>query len=339
MTEYLSKKIAIISFILMIMIVILHAQLISLSSGISKTIQLIISGQVTRIAVPLFFLISGFLFFRNISVDVFKSCLRKIGKRFRTVLIPYLIFSILGFLFIYCTNILFPEYISDSNAINNGIRSIKDILYTILLNPIGTYQLWFLRDLFIIIIASPLIYYVLKYCKWIIIICFLGLWMIDMKFFISIEAITFFSIGSYIAIYKQTITNYIFKNSIIVYATTFIWISICTLTVLCELNYIWHCIGILSGIISLWTLYDLIYHKLNHHILNSHVYSFSFFIFLVHEPLLTIIKKILYLISGSQLIFVIYIIAPIICIITCIILGNILKKNTPKVYYILTGGR
>lgn len=339
MTEYLSKKISIVSFILMIMIVILHAQLIPLSSGISETIQLIISGQVTRIAVPLFFLISGLLFFRNICGHIFQSCRCKIKKRFRTIFIPYLIFSILGFIFIYCTIILFPGYISGANAINMGISSIKDVLYTILLNPIGTYQLWFLRDLFIITIASPLIYYVLKYCKWIIIICLLGLWMTDMKFFISIEAITFFSIGSYIALYKQTIANYIVKNKIIVYAATSIWISICSLTVLCELDYIWHCIGILSGIIALWTLYDLIYPKLNSRILNSHIYSFSFFIYLVHEPLLTVIKKLVYIIFNSHYTLIIYIIAPILCSTICIILGTTIKSITPKFYYILTGGR
>ena len=332
MTEYLSKKITIISFILMIMIVVLHAQLITLSSGICKTIQLIITGQITRIAVPLFFLISGYLFFRNFQGQIFHFWKIKLKKRIYSILIPYLIFSILGYCFTLGLHLFFPSRIEYDNSITN-------IFYTIFLHPVGTYQLWFLRDLFIIVLFSPVIYYLLKYLKIIIIICFTVTWIMGVNCVIATEAITFFSIGSYIALYNQNLTLHIVKNKIIPYLFTTLWITICILVTHWQLNYAWHCFGIICGIIALWTLYDLIYPKLNHHILNSHVYSFSFFIYLVHEPLLTIIKKILYLISGSQLIFVIYIIAPIICIITCIILGNILKKNTPKVYYILTGGR
>lgn len=316
----------------MIMIVILHAQLISLSSGISKTIQLIISGQVTRIAVPLFFLISGYLYFRNFRGQIFHFWKIKLKKRIYSILIPYLIFSILGFCFIFCVDIFFPNRIEYDN-------SIPHILYTIFLHPVGTYQLWFLRDLFIIVLFSPVIYYLLKYLKIIIVICFTAIWIMGLNYFISTEAITFFSIGAYIALHNQNLSLHIVKNKIIPYLFTGLWFAICISVTHWQLNYAWHSLGIICGIIALWTLYDLIYPALNKLILNSPIYSLSFFIYLVHEPLLTVIKKTLYSISGSQLTFIIYIIAPIICIITCIILGNILKKGTPKLYYILTGGR
>lgn len=317
----------------MIMIVFLHSQFISLSSGICKIIQLIISGQITRIAVPLFFLISGYLYFRNFQGQIFHFWQIKLKKRIHSILIPYLIFSILGFCFIFGIHIFFPSRTEYNDY------SITNILYTIFLHPIGTYQLWFLRDLFIIILSSPIIYYLLRYLKIIIIICFTVIWIMGVNYIVASEAITFFSIGSYMALYNQNLTLYIVKNKIIPYLFTTLWIAICISVTLLELNYAWHCFGIICGIIALWTLYDLIYPALNKRILNSKIYSFSFFIYLMHEPLLSIIKKGFYTILDSKLIFVIYIIAPIICIIICIILGNCLKKNAPKVYYILTGNR
>ena len=61
----------------------------------------------------------------------------------------------------------------------------------------------------------------------------------------------------------------------------------------------------------------------------------------MHEPLLTIIKRILLAILGesSISIFIIYIAAPIITITLCIIGGKLLKNRYNKVYVIITGGR
>lgn len=55
MTAYLSEKIRILSFFSMVLVVFLHGQLISISSGYVLWVQQFVTGELTRIAVPLFF--------------------------------------------------------------------------------------------------------------------------------------------------------------------------------------------------------------------------------------------------------------------------------------------
>ena len=93
-STYLSKKLSIISFFLIILVVLLHAQMLSLSSGVNKIIQTIITQEITRIAVPLFFSISGFLFFRNYKTPFNVFYIKKLNSRIRSILIPYLLTSI-----------------------------------------------------------------------------------------------------------------------------------------------------------------------------------------------------------------------------------------------------
>ena len=72
MNKYLSDKLKAISFILMGMVVFLHSYNIKIKfasgtgiikQGYNSFTQDFISNGVTRIAVPLFFTISGYLFF------------------------------------------------------------------------------------------------------------------------------------------------------------------------------------------------------------------------------------------------------------------------------------
>jgi surface polysaccharide O-acyltransferase-like enzyme len=101
MNEYLSKKIQILSFVLMIAIVVLHSQMLSISTGFGRLFQMFMTQEITRIAVPLFFLISGYLFFVNYHKPAKVFFARKIKRRLRSVLIPYLIVSMGGLLFLY----------------------------------------------------------------------------------------------------------------------------------------------------------------------------------------------------------------------------------------------
>ena len=68
MNNYLKNKITTISFLLMIMVVNIHSYnlLPIIPKGYNTFIQDLFSQGFSRIAVPLFFIISGYLFFLNI---------------------------------------------------------------------------------------------------------------------------------------------------------------------------------------------------------------------------------------------------------------------------------
>src|SRR5665647_1106940 len=140
MNKYLSVKLKVVSFLLMIMVVFIHSINISdkivsgniiLAKGYSSFIQTFISDGICLIAVPLFFVISGYLFFLNLegTLDEFHT---KYKKRLKTLLVPYLFWSI-GVLLFFIVLQQIPQTISlFSNKLIRDYSSLE-LLRTCLL--------------------------------------------------------------------------------------------------------------------------------------------------------------------------------------------------------------
>ena len=339
MTPYLSEKIRNLSFFSMLLVVLLHGQLISISTGYVLWIQRLVSGELTRIAVPLFFAISGYLFFQNFSKPAYIFFRGKIHKRFYTILLPYLFWSILGIVFLYLMQTCLPNSSFFSRKLITEY-SLVDILYTIFINPIGTYQLWFLKDLFILILFTPIIYWGIKYLRFFLILLLCFFWINGIQYFIQIESIFFFVLGGYIALEYKSILYKKYSQKIIAILKFCIWLIFCGFLVEYNLGYYSHCIGILLGIWSLWCMYDVLYSYIRRINNLKKLAGYSFFIYVAHEPLLTVIKKLLLCIGGSPImILIIYFMAPLITICVCVVIGCLLKDRFPKFYAFISGGR
>ena len=93
MSTYLSLKIKVISFVCIIMVLYIHT---GFPEYVIKTMPLpvlvrdLTIGVIGPCAVPMFFMISGFLFFQNIQ-NPFCDIKTKMVKRIRTLLIPFII--------------------------------------------------------------------------------------------------------------------------------------------------------------------------------------------------------------------------------------------------------
>ncbi|MFK8004942.1 MAG: acyltransferase family protein [Saprospiraceae bacterium] len=357
MNNYLSLKLKVISFFAIILVVFLHSydltikvdanQVLSLSKGYSTFIQEFISQGITRIAVPIFFTISGYLFFLGLkgSSSEFE---KKMKKRVKTLLFPYLLWSILGILLYlvlqslpviqnYFTRKLISEY------------SVKELLNTIFLNPIP-YQFWFIRDLIILTILSPILFWLLRFSKVGLLLFLLGLWFYNFDLIIiANEALLFFVIGGYLSLHQQNwvLQHSSSKNALILFVS---WITIVLIktiilhletSTLLAINII-HKIGVLIGVLAVWGMYDFMVKKINSKESKySFLFSLTFFIYAFHEPVLTILKKGFYSIlgQGEMISIIIYFTAPTIAILSSILVGYFLKKITPQFYSLLTGGR
>jgi len=143
MNKQLSNKIKISSLLLMIMVIYLHAinikdihgdsfYPIDFISSINIFIQNLLSQGIARIAVPLFFIIAGYLFFKEkyFTIQLYKS---KLKKRLNTLVIPYIFWSFVVIV-IYFTLQLLPNV---SHYFNTALI-IKDLSYTEIL-----YKLFF----------------------------------------------------------------------------------------------------------------------------------------------------------------------------------------------------
>ena len=105
-------------------------------------------------AVPVFFFISAMLFFRNYENSKAGYC-NKVKRRIRSLVIPYIAFNTLG----YFKHLLF------SNDAYSTAGLIKSILSS------DTMPLWFLRELFVLVLLAPIINIFRKNKCFILMIC------------------------------------------------------------------------------------------------------------------------------------------------------------------------
>lgn len=357
MNKYLSDKLRIISFVAIIMVLFLHSYSLTVefnsanmnfSSKYNVLIQNFFSQGITKIAVPVFFFISGYLFFLGFRGTTNEIVL-KYKKRAKSLLLPYLFWSIWG-LFLYFVLQLFPQ---SKNFFTNELIvnfSFAKILNTIFLNPIP-YQLWFLRDLIVLVILSPLIYWIIKHFQLIPIVLLFVIWLgfFNFSFVIFLnDSIFFFCLGAYFAINKN---EYLIKklNQKSYLAFFLLWLIIVSIkTILISQNsdltillLILHKLSIITGLLAIWSIYDIIMLKAEPNKAILRLSYFSFFIYTFHEPLLTIIRKGFFHIVGANEVMsiTIYFLNPIATIIISVLVGSFIKNHFPKFYGVITGGR
>lgn len=169
MSQYLSDKLKVLSLFSMMLVLCVHSGFHELEGNVA---QEFLSGMMGRCAVPLSYVISGWLFFRLLPYEV-KSVWQKMKKRVRTLLVPYIIGCVLcvGF----SVSVMVAVAPGTSRFINGSImplfdKSFGDILCSAFYAKDGglpiAYQLWFLRDLILIVTTAPLWYYALRYLGW-----------------------------------------------------------------------------------------------------------------------------------------------------------------------------
>ena len=130
----------------------------TLYTGLNGFIQAFFCQGINRIASPLFFIISGYLFFVNLTGQR-SDFIRKVKKRFNTLIIPYLFWSLWGLLFYLVLQAFLPPSISFTRGLIMDWDFAK-LMNTIFLDPIP-YQLWYVRDLTVFALLSPLLYILL----------------------------------------------------------------------------------------------------------------------------------------------------------------------------------
>lgn len=358
MNKYLSEKLRIISFISIIMVVFLHSYNLTIKfssgnirfdSGYNIFIQNFFSQGITRVAVPIFFCISGYLFFLNMK-GKFNEFVVKYRKRAKTLLLPYLFWSLWGLIFYFFLQIL-PQsknFFTSDLIVN---YSFAKLLERIFIDPIP-YQLWFVRDLMVLVILSPIIYWLTKYFRAVPIILFFIIWLEFFRFsfvIVTNESVFFFCLGAYFAINKRDfLLKKLEQKYYFIY--TFFWILLVSLkTELMHQNsdqkillLLLPKMSIIFGLIGVWSVYDILMtKKTSPNMMIFNLSSFSFFLYAFHEPLLKLIKKGLFYIMGTREIVsvIVYFLAPMVTIIVSILLGSFIKRNLPQFYKLITGGR
>lgn len=167
------------------------------------------SSGISRACVPLFFLMSGYLFFSNKGIEndkfSWKIYAQKLSRRRYSLLYPYIIYNSITLVLFAIVQAIFPQLISE------GRLAIADYMWSDYLMDFWTGQegnfpidfpLWFIRNLMVICIFSPLVYMGLKYFHWIGIAILAIIYLSGYQTYSipGIQCVFFFSVGAYCAI-------------------------------------------------------------------------------------------------------------------------------------------
>ena len=142
-------------------IVFRHSELPSMT-GISEGYDLFSKGMMllTELCVPLFFVLSGFLYFRNVPERPgLRFFLDKDRKRVFSLLIPYIIANVVAFLCYWAAYRFAPSMMS--GFFGDDWQKPLFIFWT---GPVNM-SLWFIRDLIIAVIFAPLTWLIVRYTR------------------------------------------------------------------------------------------------------------------------------------------------------------------------------
>lgn len=340
----LSEKLNFFSCICMVMVIVIHSHYTEAQGhAIAMAIQNFCgTNGLSSIAVPMFFIISGYLFFHNTNTAI--DCLPKIKKRVITLGIPYLFWNVaILVFFIIVAYTPFHKYINSTIIESN--ESISMFLYECLIKPAG-FHLWFLRDLLLLVLASPIIYICVRYLRLIFLIIILSTTFINYDF----SSILYFSLGAYLALgnYSTKHINKPLKHLLFILSGIYFCLGL-TVAVFDIKLYLYtnayKTSYILAGLLFMWMLYDYMIAKFTFsnkiRCLWLNIGAYSFFIYCFHEPTFALIKKVmlsLFNVSTPSLI-ILYFCNVLIMIWIAYIAGITLEKFFPKIYKIISGGR
>ncbi len=302
--------------------------------------------SIASVSVPTFFLMSGYLFFTKFKLSK-QSYLVKLKTRAKTLLVPFLFWNLIAFIITAIAQSLPATrgFFSGNHASIASYTSIFDYFNTLIgfTGPPIAYQFWFIRDLMVLVLLVPLISILINFAPipfiGVVLTCWLtGFWPIYIP---SSMAVLFFSIGAYLASRKQDIFC-LDKFGLYIIA---LYLSVVTIDVITRnqspIPYLYN-IGLILGTLGALFSTRFIARNPPFKSLILKLNAASFFVYAIHEPLLTILKKVLYKAFSPDspvAILALYFSLPLIIIGFAIALYHIISRISPRFTGIITGGR
>ena len=361
--EETSKRITALRFFLAILVVFIHnnytlkniadavakgePDILFSPNTLSKWIQLFISQGIAKCAVPLFFMFAAYL--QAIKADSYKVLLK---KKFKALFFTYFLWiGLYGFYSSVVKIIILkiaPSFIENPDT-TMFTWTITDWFHKIIGYGTGdgipefAGQFWFVRDLFILVIVSPIIQFLLKKFKLGFFILVFILYFLEIKvYFVRTTALFFYVSGLYWGYYNFNLFKIIdkikFSEVIIVWIFSFLWEFIG----FDEGNAIGSFTELSSCVLLLKLSANIIKNEKIYNIAN-YLSGFSFFLYAIHMPLLNEYLKKLWIHffpmkNGFFCLFEYFGVTILIVVIGTGI-GIVLKKICPKLFILLNGGR
>ena len=330
------NKVSYLHFILSVLVILIH------SINNESKVERLFSAEfgIGQFAVPLFFVISGFLFMRNVgnTYDV----KRKLRKRVYTLLIPFLLWNV----------IYYGIHLFFNPGVGVSIAELVDAAFNYKYNP----SFWFIYQLILLTILSLLFEIVIRKESTIAlfyIVCIL-LIILDIDIpYVNEDAIIYYFTGAVFAKYYNKRKVLFISKKDFIYALI---ISVLVFVLnrfarqLVTINFSFRTVFILSVILVRLAVSFMIFYLCDLLFSYNKVYKFmqeTFFLYAIHyaivKAMIILMKFIMYKYLPGDFFYPIelfvFFASPIVCIIVNYYLSNFMKKHFSKEYKVLVGNR
>lgn len=344
----LSKAITWLRFPLIFLIIMLHCYSVQRLEGdyaIYFKVLYPFSLWLGETGVPGFFFISGYLFFLSR-----KTYPQKIKSRINTLIIPYLLWNCL-YLLLYLVLYAF------GHPLDINRRNLADYYFTDYLRLFwdrGDFDhgnfvpllcpMWYIRNLFILSLLSPLLYNLIKYIRELFLLVTIIWWLFTNHNAFIPQTVFFFSLGAYFSILGINPLEIISKRKIwflILFAFFGMGDILTHTNIETPIGLHVHRLALTFNIPILLLLAD-------HRVIKASgtriqfLANSSFIVFCVHYPIVLILRKlcVTFFKGGTnETHILLYFICVIIVTLMSLGLYCILDKYFPKTKNILSGNR
>ena len=351
------KRIQLISFVLAVFIIIRHNSSIgNYDAPMILSVYNAMKYSITEVAVPLFFLIAGFNFFNNFSVDSQK---RKFKSRIKSLLVPYLVWNTIYCVFCIITSLDFFSrfFVGREKFVITPLNVLCGCVFHNNCNS----HFWFVFDLMVCVVINPLIYYVIRHkisglaflTAIFILVMILGL-NLPSEVFYRTDAFLYYYIGAFLGLHcknffmedqlwdnnraDRTGLRLILKSHTFYFIVGFICVCSSGLLLIPELHDGIRCVVILAAAYGFWKISACCRYFRFKRLPQG---GTTFLMYAAHGIIQPIIVKLLYLIlpKYNWMAMGNFILAIFITVMICIGLRYITKRFLPPVDKVPTGWR
>lgn len=340
----ISSRIDVLRTLLVVFIIGIHAEkgILAYYTQVPDALKaalVIFPHNIFRLCVPIFFSISGYLFYLTYKPTT-AAYGRMLVKKARTILVPYLLFNAITIGLI----LLFRKvpYMGDINDLRHD--GILKYLLGVYRFP-AVYTLWFLRDLYAYFVLAPVFYVVSVEIPLLGLVVFWCLWMFVPQAGLPLElsGMFFFYLGCLLSRTRADL------DAARRYTTAAVIVYLCLVAAVSYVEYfmgfppIYHILyrqEMIVGTVTFWLLTG--FPRFGRSSVLLGLSGISFFVYLTHEPVLS------YLIYGTRFIFhpsgaaagIAYVaLLTVLPFAVCVVLGRLLLRYAPGVYALATGSR
>lgn len=301
--------------------------------------------QFGDVGVPAFFAISGYLFFYGYE-QTLVSYLSKLKRRFHSLLIPYLFWNALFLVVFYIA-----EFIPSVRGLfNEGRGLVQDYTLTDYLRAFWSEertsapllnQLWFVRNLMVLMAFSPLIYYLIKRFRSFGIFIMAVMWYFGAELYYLANTLFFFFLGAWFSINGKSFVESVNQYRKLIIISFLLLASFDLVFMYYPVSHWFHRGELLLGTPFALTVLSWMVEK-GYAKNITFLSSSSFFVYVIHDPMLRFIRKfsLCYLDHNSevQMIFA-YFSSIAIDLLIAYLVYWLLSKYVPKFLSIVSGGR